>query len=368
VPWWRTDLADEEIAAITAAIRDRRINQGPLCRELEAGLASTLGIPHTAVTTSGSVALVLALLSVGLQPGDEVIVPAATFIAPAHAALLLGARVKLVDVGRDRPLIDPAAVRAAVGERTKAVIAVHLNGRACDVAALRAAVAGSDAKVIEDCAQALCSKGPGGMLGTLGDVAAFSLGITKLMTTGEGGFVSARDDASYAALSSLRNHGTASIALNRFQAFGCNFRMTDMQAALGLAQLAKLPEKIAGVRRVWSFYRKNLADLRYLRLLDVDTEAGELPLWAEVVCAERDRVAAALDARGIEAKPFHPCLSESEHLHAAGDFPNARRLAAHGLTLPSGPDQREENLTRTVEALHEIAAEIRADVATKASA
>src|SRR6187551_3600216 len=141
VTWWRTDLGDREVAAVTGAIRERHINLGPVCRELETRLARAIDAPYAAVTTSGSVALLLSMIVAGVRAGDEVIVPACTFIAPAHAALLLGADVRLVDVRADRPLIDPAAVAAAVTERTKAIVAVHLNGRACDVAALRAAAA-----------------------------------------------------------------------------------------------------------------------------------------------------------------------------------------------------------------------------------
>jgi dTDP-4-amino-4,6-dideoxygalactose transaminase len=358
VTWWRTDLGDDEIAALSAAVRARRINLGPLSRELERRLAAAVGTPYAAVTTSGSVALLLSLVAAGVRPGDEVIVPACTFIAPAHAALLLGAEVRLVDVMADRPLIDPSAVAAVASERTKAVVAVHLGGRACDVAAVATAARRVDAKVIEDCAQAFCSRGPQGALGTLGDVGAFSLGITKLVTTGEGGFVAVPDEAGYRALVNLRNHGVAEIARNRFDGIGCNFRMTDLQAAIGLAQLEKLARRIEGVRRVYAYYREHLAGLRYLRLLEVREADGELPLWTEVLCSARERVVDRLRERGIEAKPFHPSLDESPHLRAAGDFPNARRFARLGLTLPSGPDQPESALRRTVEALRDLDGEI----------
>ena len=163
--------------------------------------------------------------------------------------------------------------------------------------------------------------------------------MTKLVTTGEGGFVATADEARWRKLANLRNHGAAELKLNRFSEPGCNFRMTDMQAALGISQLAKLERRIAGVRRVQAYYREHLQDLPYLRLLEVRESDGELPLWAEVVCSERDRVAARLAEHGIEAKPFHPSLSDSPHLAATGEFPNARWFAAHGLTLPSGPDQ-----------------------------
>lgn len=351
VPWWQTDLGDAEVAAVTRAIRERHVHHGPLCREFEAALQTHLELPHVATTTSGSVALLLALLACGVGPGDEVVVPALTFIAPAHAALLLGARVRLVDVAADRPLLDVAALDAAVSDRTRAIVVVHLDGRAADVAGARRVAARVGARVVEDCAQAFGSGGPHGRLGGEGDVAAFSLGITKLITTGEGGFVATRDPELHDRIVRLRNHGVHAIADNVFPAFGSNFRMTDMQAAVGLAQLGRFAEKAAGVRRVYAFYERHLAALPWAELLEVRTAAGELPLWSEALFPQRDAVLAELRGRGVETKAFHPCLAESPHLRAEGAFPNATRFARSGLVLPSGPDQTDANLEATVAAL-----------------
>lgn len=351
VPWWKTDLGDPEIEAVTRAIRDRHIHHGPLCRQLEEALAERIDVPYVVAATSGSVALLLAMLACGVEPGDEVVIPALTFIAPAHAVLLRGARVRLVDVGAERPLIDASQLESVLGPRTKAVVAVHLNGRAADVGAVRAAASRVGARVIEDCAQAFQSRGPHGFLGGEGDVAAFSLGLTKLVTTGEGGFVATRDAELYDRMLRLRNHGVLAIANNSFQDFGVNFRLTDMQAAVGLAQLTRLDEKVRGVNRVYEVYRRELASVPWARLLEVRTAAGELPLWSEILCPERDAVRAGMLRRGVESKAFHPCLANSAHLGAGGHFPNAERFARLGLTLPSGPDQTEANLAATVAAL-----------------
>lgn len=359
IPWWRTDLGDVEIDAVTRAIRERHVHHGPLCRELEARLAALLGVPHVTVTTSGSISLLLSLLACGVGPGDEVVIPAETFIAPAHAAILLGAQVRLVDVRPDRPLIDSKALKTALSKRTKAIVAVHLNGRACDIEAIRAVAADAGVKVVEDGAQAFRSKGPHGWLGTGADVGAFSMGITKLITTGEGGFVATAEAGMHDRLIKLRNHGVLAIADNVFDGLGCNFRLTDMQAAVGLAQLERLDDKIEALRRVYRLYAQGLEGLSYIKMLEVRVEDGELPLWIEVLCAERDQVGRLLAARGIETKPFHPCLARSAHLDADGQYPNAERFAALGLTLPSGPDQRQVDLEAVVNALREIAPQVK---------
>jgi len=354
IPWWRTDLGDAEISGVAEAIRGRHINRGPLCKELERRLAEMLGVPYVVVTTSGSVALLMSLLACGVEPGDEVIMPAGAFIAGAHAALLIGAKVRLVDVCADRPLIDTNLIEAAITDRTKVMLPVHLNGTACDMAAIKDVAGRHGVKVVEDAAQAFTSRGPDGTLGTLADAGAFSMGITKLITTGEGGFVATADEEMDAKLRKLRNHGALVLADNVFDEFGLNFRFNDMLAAVALAQLDKVSEKIEALKRIRAFYCERLAGLAYIRLIDVRVDQGELPLWTEAVCSERDKVVALLRDRGIQAKPSHPCLADSPHLDAAGDFPNAAHFAEHGLVLPSGPDQPQSDLERVVEALHDV--------------
>jgi len=358
IPWWKTDLGEAEMAAVSRAIRERHVNTGPVCAELERRLAELLEVPHVVVVTNGSQALLVALLASGVGPGDEVIVPACTFIAGANAAALLGARARLVDVRPDRPLIDPAAVEAAMTDRTKVILAVHLNGRACDVPALNALAKRRGATVVEDCAQALGSRSARGWLGTGGDLGTFSMGLTKLITTGEGGAVAVQDDATYERLLRLRNQGVLK-GENTFDRFGFNFKLTDIQAAVGVSQMYRLPQRRAAVTRVYRFYEERLADLDFARLIEVRVDDGELPLWAEVLCAERDKVAGLLIDAGIRTAPYPPCLADSPHLDAAGDVPNAQAFCRGGLVLPCGTHQSEKDLQRVVDALHDIAGEVR---------
>lgn len=355
VPWFFGRLGEEEIAGVAAAIRDCHINCGPLCRELEARLAQRLGVPHAVLTTSGSAALLLALWAADIGPGDEVIAPAAGFIATAHAVMVAGATLRLVDVERQRPIMDLAEVEQALSPRTKAVLPVHLNGAACDVAGLRNRLAGTGIQIIEDAAQAMMSRGASGYLGTLGDFGIFSLGITKLITTGEGGLVVAHSPAAYERLQKLRNQGVHLIANNVFDSFGFNLRFNDLLASVGLAQLARIEQRMDACREVYRFYGEALRGLSWLRLVECRLDAGELPLWTQVICAERETVVRRLAEEGITARPFHPALSASPHLKSTGAFPRAEAYARYALTLPSGPDQSRENLQRTVDCLHSIA-------------
>ena len=358
VPWWRTELGEAEIEALAQAIRQRHINQGPLCRQLEEQLAARLEIPHVATCCSGSVALYLALAACGVQAGDEVIVPAMSFIATAHAVLLRGAVVRLVDVLPEKPLIDADQIEQAVTERTRAIIAVHLNGAACDMEKINSIAKRHHLKVIEDAAQAFASTGPLGPLGTLGDVATFSMSIAKLMTTGEGGFVATRDAHIHERILKLRNQGVNNVSDNVFDDFGFNFRFNDMLASVGLAQLGALPQKVEAARRTYEFYRDQVGDLDFLRMMDADIDGGEVPLWSQVFCADRERVVALLEERGIQTRPINPPLCDSPHLGGEGAFPNARRLSRGMLGLPSGPHQDPSDLQRVVDALHDISDEM----------
>ncbi|MBT3295611.1 MAG: DegT/DnrJ/EryC1/StrS family aminotransferase [Verrucomicrobia bacterium] len=354
VPWWWVDIGDDEARAIVAAIRDHRIQCGPICRELESRLAEELQVAHVVMMSSGSAALAAALMACGIGPGDEVIIPAASYIATAHACLLIGAKVVLVDIGPDRPVIDPAGIEAAVTDKTRAIMPVHLNGAACDMGAIGAIAKRHGLRVVEDAAQAFCSRTSDRFLGTQGDVGAFSMSIAKLVTTGEGGFAVTNDDDLADRLHKARNQGVQAVANNLFDALGFNFRLTDMLAAMGVAQLGKLEEKVDTTRRVYAFYKEALADLPTIDLLPCRIDEGELPLWPVALCRDRERVVELLAARGIQTRPVNPCLAESPQVHCAGRFENAQRFAAAGLRLPGGPDQPRENLERTAEALHDI--------------
>jgi dTDP-4-amino-4,6-dideoxygalactose transaminase len=362
VPWWFVKIGDEEIARVADAIRDRNINCGPLCRELELRFAEILGVPHAVLTTSGSAALLLSLWAAGVGPGDEVVMPAAGFVATAHAAMLSGAQVRLVDVCPNRPLIDVEELDGVLNDRTKAVVPVHLAGAACDVPALQDRLKGTGVKIIEDAAQALGSRSPRGAIGSEGEFAGYSLGITKLITTGEGGLVAARTEEGYERLLKLRNQGVLLLTQNVFDNFGFNLRPNDLTASIALSQTERIEDRMEACRSVYRFYSEALADLHWLRMMEVRIEDGEMPLWSQIICADRDNVQAHLAEAGIVSRAFHPVLARSPHLHSARDFPRAEAFADFVLTLPSGPDQPRSNLERTSEVLHQLSPKIGSDL------
>ena len=349
VPWWKIILNQEEANSTSLAINAGKLSQGSITAELEAKLSHYLNVPYVTMTTSGSVALLMSLLACGVKPGDEVIVPNRTFIATAHAPLLIGAKVKLVDTIRDLPLIDPEEVEKKITEKTKAIIPVHLNGRACNMKAIRKIANKKGIYIIEDAAQAMFSKFNGKYLGTLGDFGCFSLGVTKLITSGQGGFVVTNDKDAYEKLNLIRTHGgmVNQHYLEKFNHFGFNFRYSDIQASLALKQIEKIPAKLKAHNELYKRYESCLKGLKDIRLLDIDIDNGETPLWIEVVTNKLDQLLDYLKKNNIEAKRATPNINESPHLHDISEFSNSTRFWKEILILPSGPDQHYEDIEYT---------------------
>jgi dTDP-4-amino-4,6-dideoxygalactose transaminase len=356
IPWWRTDFRLAEVEGVSRAIKSQWITQGRLTQELEERLSAIFKKQNLLLANNGSAALLAALIACGVGKNDEVIIPDLTFIATAQAPLLLGAKVRLVDVLAARPLIDVTKIEAQITPRTKAIIAVHLNGRAAAMEQINGLAQRYKIKVIEDAAQALFSRNPSGMLGAQSDVGIFSLGITKLLTTGEGGLLIVRDKSMFARLKQLRDKRVCFDGRRRLKGppINFNFKFNDIMAAIGLAQLKGLKKRISVHNEIYRFYEKELSSLGYIKMLEVDQEKGELPLWVEALCLQRDKLICLLKDKGIEAKPFDPALSDLLGCKDGNSFKCSRRYAKYGLILPSGPGQSKKDLGYTIKVLRDI--------------
>lgn len=354
ISWWRTTFGADETTAAGRAIAAEHISQGPVTSELEAEIAASLDMPYAVVTTSGSVALLMALMALGIGRGDEVIVPNRTWIATAHAAHLLGAKVVLVDALPDIPAMDVAQARNKITPRTRAIIPVHLNGRAVNMESVNNLAEEFGLKVVEDACQALFSRNRSGLLGTQSDAGCFSLGVSKLISTGQGGVVVTRDSGLYEKLKLVRNHGVVDNFTDCWQQPGCNFKFTDILASIGLVQLSLARERIERVREVYSRYRAGLEGVDSLLLLPVKDDQGELPLYVEVLCEKRQALIDFLSARGIQARPSLPSLHTSPYLENSGEFPNSLKFAQQCMYLPCGPAQPLENVDRVINCILEF--------------
>ena len=339
VNWWEVSFDSEHAQAVESAIKNRCISEGPLTREFEREVATFLGVQFVVATTSGSVALYLALKSAGIGPGDEVIVPDRTWVATAHAVQLAGGVVKLVDVEARIPVVSLDTLEQAVSEQTKAIVLVHLNGRAGNIAEIKSFASQTGLTLIEDACQAFGSSTIGGSLGTQGDLGCFSLGMTKLISSGQGGLVVTNDEQMDKKIRKLKTHGVVDNFTETWDEFGFNFKFTDIQASLALVELSRIDQKIKSLKTLYRNYESVVADCRGLELLPVASENGEIPLYIEALASNRERMLERLSGEGIQCRPFLPCLHRSEYFDRSGDLKNSKLFEKHGVFLPSGPNQ-----------------------------
>ena len=353
ISWWRIDYSDADIEKVTEAIRNEYISMGKVTEEFEQRMAEALGIPYVVATTSGSVALLLTLMALGIKAGDEVIVPNRTWIATAHAPMMLGAKPVLVDVLQERPVMDTTKIREKINSRTRAIIPVSLCGCAVNMEEVWQVARDHDLFVVEDAAQGLFSKYQGEYMGTRSDAGCFSMAISKLVSTGQGGFVATKKKELYELMRLIRTHGVENVTTaSPFLRMGFNFRYTDLHASLGLVQLGKVEERINNLKKIYSKYREALNEIEWLKLVPIHVEKGEIPLYVEVLVKERENLMQFLISRNIETRPIYPDLDTAKHLNSRDDFPNTRVFGKDGLVLPCGPDQPMENIERVLESLH----------------
>ncbi|MEV6332735.1 aminotransferase class I/II-fold pyridoxal phosphate-dependent enzyme [Streptomyces sp. NPDC051909] len=369
VPW----LGDEEADAAAAAVRSGWVAQGPRVAAFEQAFAERVGAAHGVAVSSCTTALHLALVALGLGPGDEVIVPSLSFIATANAVRYVGAEPVFADVDLASGNLTAATVDAVRTARTKAVLVVHQAGVPADVTALRTACEGWGLPLIEDAACAIGSTVDGGSVGRGALLAAWSFHPRKLLTTGEGGMVTT-DDAEWAArLRRLREHGMNVSAADRhasgkpvlesYLETGFNYRMTDIQAAVGLAQLEKLDALVARRRELAARYTESLADLPGLRpVRDPEHGTGNFQSYWVLVDTDfpvgRDELLARLAESGISARRgiMASHLEPAYAGHPAGPLPVTERISRDSLILPLFHTMTEEQQDRVVTALREAAA------------
>jgi perosamine synthetase len=349
IAWFGPHLTGRELERLRDVLDRQYVNDGPLAREFERRIAALVGTRHAVAVTSGTAAIALALMAAGIGPGDEVLVPALTFAATANAVRLAGADVRLVDVEPHRFGIDPDGVAAAIGPRTRAVVAVDVNGRGADYDRLEPICRDAGLALICDSAEALGSRYGGRMLGSFGIAGCFSFSANKTITAGQGGIVTTDSDALHDRLRELKDQGRrhgGSGGDDLHPVVGFNFKFTDLQAAVALPQLDEIESRLATARWRDGLYATRLANQPGLTLASYD-EPGEVRQWTDVLIDNRAVVASALDAAGIGQRAFwFPLHRQQPYAADAGLFPVSSDISARGMWLASRFDLSEPDIER----------------------
>lgn len=352
IPIARPDLGPEEIAAVTEVLESGMIAQGRKVAELEAGWAAFTGSRHAIAMSNGTVALMSIFAGIGLEPGDEVITVSHTFAATANAILFTGATPVFIDIEPDTYLIDAKKIEAAITPRTRAICPVHLFGLVADMDMIRAIADRHGLAVVEDACQAHGATFRGRKAGSFGH-GAFSLYATKNMTTAEGGFVTTNDDRLADWLRLYRNQGMR--ARYQFEMLGYNFRMTDLAAAIGLAQLAKLERNTSRRRAIAARYDAAFADLPVGLPTTPDGRVHVFHQYTVEVGEGRDAIVAELREDGVGADIYYPIPVHRQSyimergLHA--ELPVTDAAAARTLALPMYPGLTTAEQETVIEAV-----------------
>ena len=378
IPLFDVELSEGEIEAVVAALRSGWLTMGPRTQAFEDAFADHLGVRHAVAVANGTAALHLAYLAAGIGPGDEVILPAITFVATANAVRYCGATPVLADIAGQHDFgIDPDHVRALITPRTKAVVAVHYAGYSADMRTLTELCREHGLVLIEDAAHAPSTRpaGDAGKAGSRGLAAAFSFFSNKVLGCGEGGLVSTDDDAVAAFVRSRRAHALTSGTWDRHRGhamgydvvgLGYNYRIDEPRAALLHARLKSLDDDVAVRRALVGCYRELLAGVQGVSIPYTDDEVEHSSCYVMPIVVDdaalRDPLRLALAGRGIQTSVLYPAVHEFTAYRgtAPAPLPRSERVARTELTLPLYPHLSYRGVKRVVAAVSQSLDDLRA--------
>ena len=342
IPIARPDIGAREEELVLEVLRSGNQSLGPMGPRFERAFADWVGVRHAAAVSSGTAALHLGLVRAGVGPGDEVVTSPFSFVSSANCALHAGADVRFADIDPVTFNLDPAALEAAITPRTKAIVPVHIFGLPCAIEEVNRIAERHGLAVVEDGAEALGAERRGERVGRHRNPAVFAFYPNKQITTGEGGIVTTDDDEVYEDILSLRNQGRAdSGAWLEHDRLGWNYRLDDLSAAVGLAQVERLDEILGRRDAVAERYGALLAGMAGLELPAV--VEGDRRSWFVYVvlldpAVDRNAVIGRLAERGIATKPYLPSIHLQpfyrERGHRAGECPVSEAVSARALALP----------------------------------
>ena len=367
IPVCEPNIGEDELESVIRCIRSGRISGsagGEYIEQFEEGFSVYCGTRHGITTTNGSTALILTLESLGIGVGDEVIAPTFTFAATVFAIIQAGAKPVVVDSEPETWNINPAQIEAKITKKTKAIMPVHIYGHPVDMNPILNLAQNYGLRVIEDAAEAHGAEYYGQKVGSLGIAGCFSFHATKIITTGEGGMIVTNDDDLAERARLLRNYATSKERYYLHHYVGSNHRMTNMQAAIGVAQLVKIDRFIERKRQIASLYSSCLKDVSGITL------PAEMPwaknvFWVYGILIEdafgisRDQVMQELTERGIETRNFFIPIHQQPFFRRKGLFegkgcPVAEEISRKGLYLPSGVGLTDEQIRYVCDSIKDI--------------
>ena len=374
VPLFDLDVGGPEVEAVCRTLQSGWISMGEATQELEQRFASAHDASYGVAVSSATAALHLALVVLGIGPGDEVICPSLTFVATANSALYVGATPVFADISSpEMPTISPSDVESKITPRTRAIVVMHYAGFPCDMDAINDVAQRHDCVVVEDAAHAPLTEYKGRKVGTLGDVGCFSFFSNKNMTTAEGGMVLTNNQNIAERVRLLRSHGMTSLSYDRFKGhassydvvdLGYNYRLDDLRASIGLAQFDRLPSMNAKRRALWETYRERLVSVEEIIIPFGPPDQGaevwlSQPYILPVVInsgKDREEIRNSLAEEGVQTSVHYPPVHmfriyQDRFGYGPGDLPVTEWVSSNSITLPFYPSMTIEQVDYVVEGL-----------------
>jgi perosamine synthetase len=357
IPWWTVKSTGHEIKLLREVVESSYFNEGKLAEQFESKLKDYLSVKHIIMTSSGTTALFCALKSIGIGIGSTVAIPNMTFIATATAVKLTGAEVKLVDINPDNLLMSKSKLNELLmREKVDAIVPVHVSGRSCFREEIDNIAEDFGIPLIEDAAESFTSKDPSSnkFLGTTSKAGIFSLSPNKIITSGQGGFIATNDDEIEFRCRTLKDQGrptrgTGGDDLHSYE--GYNFKYSNLQAAVGLAQFSELETRRKHLIKIYMFYKDNITNCDHQKLMPFDVERGEVPLWPEFISLNLEKIIDFFSKQNIGFRRLWKPLSNQRIFHENTSYPNSEFVSKNGVWLPSSFDLSEKDLYRIVDLL-----------------
>jgi perosamine synthetase len=354
IPQFEPWLGEEELAQVTETIKANWITGGEKVKQFERQIAELCGVKHAIAICNGTLALYVGLKVLGIGEGDEVIVPDFTFIASANSVVMAGAKPVFVDIDAKTFNIDPKGTERAVTQKTKAIMPVHIYGQAADMDTICKIAKKYNLYVIEDAAQGIGVKFKDKPVGGFGDVGCLSFYADKTMTTGEGGMVLTNDDKLADKCLILKHQGRTGRGMYFHEHIGYNFRLTDLQAAVGLAQLSKLSTIIERKKKNEKLYRDYLVEVKSVEFPYIDPRGFNVPFRINILVDDPESLSTFLNDKGIGSRRFFFPLHVQPCYDIKGEFPNSVTAYERGLSLPSSVKLTEEQIRYIADKIKEF--------------
>lgn len=350
IPWAKPDFWGNEQIYAAEALTSTWISGGPFLDRFENEFASYCGVRHALTSSNGTTALQMAFLALGLKAGDEVILPGFAFMGAANMVINVGAQPVFADVDPQTWCLSAAEIEKNITPRTKLIVPIHTYGNMCEMDSIMQMADSRGIAVVEDAAEAFACQYKNRLAGAFGAIGTFSFQATKTITTGEGGMVITNDDELYDRMALYRSHGMRRKKYYWHDLAGHNFRLTNLQAAVGVAQLEKLEQIVKERKRVHFKYRDFLSNVHSLTLQYFPPEVDTV-LWATALKLDpiafpqgRDAVIAEMMQVGIETRPGFVAPRYMDHIYACPELPISEELSNNVISLPTYPTLHDEQI------------------------